>query len=274
MSLKDNLKRWREAAEIDWFSQFIKAWIPFNAWMTDTYGDLTDRELLDHVKGSGNVVFNRVVPMLSQRLPQARDTQRGGWQDDSPEALDFRFQISELHRVLQSCVVDSRRGRVSFETVDIGSNPTKDQQKTKWKRNFRVRRDYPNKPEVTLEISASATSGAFLLTLPNHNRRLLEDTPIFQYLTAEQRDTIIALFSSVGPRRVVSVIAAHGATETLKYGGFEFVPDPVKVFAALVEVIYNLRNALFHGAITPNETHNEIYKPAYQVVMRLVRCTI
>ena len=34
------------------------------------------------------------------------------------------------------------------------------------------------------------------------------------------------------------------------------------------------RNALFHGSITPNETHNQIYKPAYLLVMRLVKCTI
>jgi len=56
-NLKDNLKQWRDSARIDWFSQFIRAWIPFNAWMTDTYGDLSDRELLDKVKASGNVIY-------------------------------------------------------------------------------------------------------------------------------------------------------------------------------------------------------------------------
>ena len=69
----DNLRRWREAAEVDWFSQFIKAWIPFNAWMTNAYGDLSDRELMDRVKGGANVVFNRTLPMISKRPRPARD---------------------------------------------------------------------------------------------------------------------------------------------------------------------------------------------------------
>ena len=69
-NLRDNLRLWRDSAQIDWFSQFIKAWIPFNAWMTDTFGDLTDRELLDHVKGRGNVVYNRIVRILTRRLAE------------------------------------------------------------------------------------------------------------------------------------------------------------------------------------------------------------
>jgi hypothetical protein len=52
------------------------------------------------------------------------------------------------------------------------------------------------------------------------------------------------------------------------------LPIPPKVFPALVDVVYNLRNALSHGSITPNEQHNEIYDPAYHIVMRLVRWTL
>jgi hypothetical protein len=142
------------------FSQFIKAWIPFNAWMTETFGDLSDRELLDHVKGGGNVIYNRIVPILTWRLPQARGIQ-GGWQDPSKEAEEFRLRIGQLHRVLQSCVVEGRRGRISFETVDIGHNSHCDEQLTRLKRHFRVRRPHPLKGQVTLEITATKTTAAF-----------------------------------------------------------------------------------------------------------------
>ncbi len=89
--------------------------------MTDTYGDLNDSDLLDNVKGGKNGVFNRIVPILTWRQPQAKGTQ-GGWQDSSHEAEDFRLRIEQFHRHLQSCVVEGRKGRVSFETVDIGRN--------------------------------------------------------------------------------------------------------------------------------------------------------
>lgn len=177
--LGDNLKRWRDQAEVDWFSQFIKAWIPFNAWMTDTFGDLSDRAMLDKVKSEPNVVKNKTLPMLAKNLKVAHDTE-GGWQDNSSDAQEFRLQVGELHRHLQQCIIEGRKGRVCFETVDIGANSNKDEQQTKWKRQFRCRRDHPNKGEVHLEISASKTVAAFALTLPTHDRTALEDDQTFR----------------------------------------------------------------------------------------------
>lgn len=115
-TLKDTLTRWQEAADIDWFSQFIKAWIPFNAWMTHTFGDLTDKELLDHVRGPGNVVFNGIVPLLDPALAHALEDE------------EFRLHFADLNRRLQLRIINSRRGRVSFDTVDLGANSHKDEQ--------------------------------------------------------------------------------------------------------------------------------------------------
>ena len=271
--LGDNLKRWRDVAEVDWFSQFIKAWIPFNAWMTDTYGDISDREMLDHVKGTANVVKNKALPMMSKNLRLARDA-AGGWQDDGSEAQEFRLTIGELNRRLQECIVTGRRGRVCFETVDIGPNANRDEQTHKWKRDFRCRRDFPNRGEVHIEISASKTLPAYALTLPSHNRRVLEDDVTFRALKDEQRGLLLSLFEAVAPRLVMNVLAEPGAQRSLVYGDVHFVDDAEKNFSALIEVVYGLRNALFHGSITPNEAHNQIYKPAYLIAMRLVKCTI
>jgi hypothetical protein len=271
--LSDNLRRWRDVAEIDWFSHFIKAWIPFNAWMTDTYGDASDRDMLDKVKGTANVVKNRTLPMLSKNLKVARDTE-GGWQDDSADAQDFRLQVGQLHRCLQECVVEGRRGRVSFETVDVGSNPKKDEYQNKWRRDFRVRRDHPTKGQVHLEISASKTVSAFALTLTSYDLRALEDDQSFKSLKLEQRSLLLAQFNAVSPRILTSVLVDPGDQKRLIYGDVHFINDAEKNFSALIDLLYCLRNALFHGSITPNESYNAIYKPAYLLTMRLVRCTI
>jgi hypothetical protein len=272
-NLKDNLKRWRDSAEIDWFSHFIKAWIPFNAWMTDTYGDLSDRELLDKVKAGSNVVYNRIVPILSPGLPHSKDSVVG-WQDDSSEAQEFRLKVEELHRLLQSCLIQGRRGQVSFEKVDLGYNPIKDQQITFHGRVVRVRRDHPVSPQVTLEVSASKTQAAFSLTLESHRRNTLEDDLFFKSLKVEYRTKLLGLFESIAPRKMDTVLARHDVDDVLRFGNTKFVQNPDKVFSALVDIIYSLRNALFHGSITPNTQHNEIYEPAYHIVMRLVRCTV
>ena len=272
-NLKDNWKQWRDAASIDWFSQFIKAWIPFNAWMTYTFGDLTDKDLLDNVKKPSNVIYNRIVPILTWTERQGSG-RAGAWQDASQDAETFRLHIEQLHVCLQGCLVEGRRGRISFETVDVGYNSTADEQMRKLRRDFRVRRDHPAKGNVTLEMVATKTLKGFVLTQPTHDRRSLEDAPTFQLLRAEYRTILLGMHTNVAPRRVISVLAPPGSQTSITCGSTHFIQDPEKLFFALVDVAYSLRNALFHGSLTPNDQHNQIYEPAYHIVMRLVKCTI
>jgi hypothetical protein len=272
-SHSENLRRWQELAHIDWFSHFIKAWIPFNAWMTNAFGELRDRELLDSVKGGSNAVANRIIPMLTWRESQVRGG-AGGWQDSTPQADEFRLHIDSLTRVLQVCVVEGKHGRVSFETVDVGPNSTLDSSLRKWGRDFRVRRNHPTRGEITIEMSATASTSPFSHTQPEYNRRELEDLPTFQALKPDHRATILGIYDTVAPRRIMNLLLQPDAPDALRFGTYAFVNDPEKIFSGLVEVAYSLRNALFHGSITPNDQHNEIYEPAYHVVMRFVRCTI
>ena len=42
--------------------------------------------------------------------------------------------------------------------------------------------------------------------------------------------------------KIVTVLAENGSLDVLKFGSTDFIQDPAKVFSALVDVIYNLRN--------------------------------
>ena len=47
----ENITRWIEQSEIDYFTHFIKAWIPFNAWYNLRYSNLgSDREKINSIK--------------------------------------------------------------------------------------------------------------------------------------------------------------------------------------------------------------------------------
>jgi hypothetical protein len=260
-TLGDNLRRWREAAEIDWFSQFIKAWIPFNAWMTNSFGELPDRQLLDRVIAGNNVVFNRIVPMLTPA------------DDRSQEAEEFRFQVSELHRLLQTCRVDGRRGRVSFERVDMGENVHVNEQQTYRGFVFTVQRNQPSRGAISLGIGNRTGQSVFTFIQAVFDRDELEVERTFMALQSWQRDRLLHCYEAVRPRLIETALAATGARDVLRYGSTDFVDDPRKVFKALIDVLYGVRNALFHGSITPTLHHNEIYEPAYHLVMRLVRST-
>lgn len=272
-TLSDNLPRWRDAAQIDWFSQFVKAWIPFNAWLTDTFGELTDRQMLDRLKGGANSVYNGITPMLRINPRAARDL-ADDWQNKNDDAQLFRRRFAMLHKALENCVVEGRRGRVSFDTVDVGANLKLTDQQTLRGKTLKVERNVPARDNVTVEVLSTAGAALIRIVQNEYNRRELEDHPDFSGQNRECRARLLAMYELIQPRLVQSVLAETTERDVSLIEGIRFVRDEKKLFAALVEVIYGLRNALFHGAITPNDQHNQIYEPAYHLVMRMVKCTI
>jgi hypothetical protein len=46
-----NIKQWLEKSEVDYFTQFVKAWIPFNAWYRREYDTLEkERDVPNEIK--------------------------------------------------------------------------------------------------------------------------------------------------------------------------------------------------------------------------------
>ena len=53
-------------------------------------------------------------------------------------------------------------------------------------------------------------------------------------------------------------------------GQFKFVKDKEYIAQGLIEILYNLRNSLFHGELTPNKEANKIYGAAYKILRELI----
>jgi hypothetical protein len=45
-----------------------------------------------------------------------------------------------------------------------------------------------------------------------------------------------------------------------------------QLFAALIEILYGMRNALLHGELQPHEQAFAAYEPAYRILMRFLGC--
>ena len=52
--------------------------------------------------------------------------------------------------------------------------------------------------------------------------------------------------------------------------GYKFIRDPGAIFAGLVEVLYSMRNLLFHGELVPDPQANNTYEPAYHLLRYLI----
>jgi hypothetical protein len=70
------------------------------------------------------------------------------------------------------------------------------------------------------------------------------------------------LYKSVNPRLVVDLtVRGESPIEACAY---RFTCTPDEIFAGVSEVVYLMRNTLFHGELVPNRDATACYEPAYQ----------
>lgn len=255
---QDNLRRWQEQADIDWFSQFIKAWIPFNAWFRYTYGhDLSERKVLEGIKAGGNVVFSGITPLLT---------------NTSQDAENFRQHIALLHERLENCVITNGGRSVSFRQVDVGPNSNKVATESFRRVNYTVERDRPASGNVSITLTTNGGRSILSHAQSTYDLDQLRTESLVTSLDPEKRERLFSLYKKVSPRLEEDLL--NISVGTLEIGTFRFRNDTRLIFAALVEILYCLRCVLFHGEITPNDQNNHIYEPAYYIVRRFVKCTL
>ena len=64
----------------------------------------------------------------------------------------------------------------------------------------------------------------------------------------------------------------QGDEPALTIGTTQFQCSPDDLLSGLVETIYVMRNALFHGEVDPDAQVLACYEPAYQIVMQFLTC--
>jgi hypothetical protein len=52
---------------------------------------------------------------------------------------------------------------------------------------------------------------------------------------------------------------------------YRFVRDTPAIFAGVVDVLYAMRNLLFHGELVPDPQSNRTYQPAYHLLRHMIR---
>lgn len=143
----ENSEKWKNLASIDYFTQFVKAWIPFNAWYKNYYPNLkTDRETIDDL------------------------------------------------------------------------------------------------------ISQSD----------------------FKRLSEPQQSNLKACYEAINPSKPISLLS-HDLNNCIQMGNLHFVNDLDKLCKDIIEILYKLRNVLFHGEIIPDFDTNKVYEPAYQILYTLIQ---
>lgn len=260
----ENIRRWIEQSDIDYITHFIKAWIPFNAWYNAEYNYLdSDRAKINAIKNRGNSIRNKVNSLL---------------EGNGQESEEFKSALAALHNDLNNFQIDSEIGRIWFNEIVKSQNPVNlvDNEQIRTIQYFLKRTDGNRLGTVQDMLVIVKDRNGNLLFNYNHTQydlTHLQSNQAFQGLTRAQQENVRLFFNQLEP--IVITNAIEYDLETAPYNhypcdAFNFKRDHTDahcpahiVCKALIEILYQLRNVLFHGELIPNEQNQNVYRNAY-----------
>ena len=257
-----NIKQWHDQSDVDYFTYFVKAWIPFNAWYRHSYDTLkTEREILDQVKSDGNSIRSRFIAKIE-----------GG----DPESQEIRNHIAALHRRLSADPLTGRAGKpVNFEKVLIGPNPQHFAEHKHGHWFYRVERITGSRTVVS---TIKSNRGNVVCTISQTNGWKIEEfelDPAFVALNPDDKPRLRQCYEAADPFCFASLLAVgQQPADSIPMDGYFFVKDKAAIFAGLIEILYAMRNLLFHGELVPDPQTNRTYEPAYHLLRCLTKTII
>ncbi len=258
------IEKWVKQIDIDYYSYFIKAWIPFNAWYRDNFPSLdSDRAIINEIKSTGNRFRDSIIVLLN---------------DQGPEGVTFRTTISNLHNSLNSVSISCKQKHnpnynISLTEICVENNPTDQDQITRRNINYYVRRERNNgKTLVTVSDSNNVTK--MNRNFPNYSEGDLQSDSQYSKLTHTQQSTLINLYKNINPWYPCNLlfdVSRDSEHSSIKCGNINFTSDNVLLAKGIIECLYLLRNTLLHGELTPNEAALRVYNSAYDLLAIIVK---
>ena len=265
------LQNWLERSRPDFCLMFIHAWIPFNAWFRDVFYDTNsrngDRELIDRLKIQPNKVKNRIISLLR------------GNNDDS---VYFKSNISRLHEELSGHAIVQNGRRIGFNSTCIADNPINSKNITSRSYDFKCVYNIQapkGTNRIRCEVLSKRTGNTkYLIELLNWSLEDLRANADFQAMDEKKRQKLEECFNEINPQKpeaIVLHVAAnpdrtyttpHNSMIIDKTKGLFFVNDDDKVSQVIIQLLYNLRCAIFHGEVEPTEVNMHIYESAFNIL--------
>ncbi len=253
----ENAQIWKELSDIDYFSQFIKAWLAFNAWLRSAYPTIkTDRELIKTIKEQSNSVRNKIRSLLT---------------DTGQHGQAFRSMVADLHTQLENThLITQKAGnerRITFIEWDL-ENLTSESIFSHARADYSILRFTSGSDKGKIKISVvkqTDKTSIYEFQQDNFNWEELKAHLPLQRLPVTRRNKIMESYILIGPFKRISWLARPGEDD-IAIGSYKFKNDVNGLCSAIIEIIYQMRCLLFHGELVPRKSYNMVYEPAYRIV--------
>lgn len=254
----ENAEKWKALADIDYFTHFVKAWIPLNAWYRNNYPALeSDAEIMQQIKTQHNSFRNRIISLIENP-------------ETSNDSKVFKANLAELHYQLERNYIYNRGIRLSFTNIVVEENTQTIETRAYRGFSYKVEIDAGNKKKVTATI-IDGRSVSRLYIIQNNgyiSDEIINDTQ-YKALPPECKRILKACYEEVNPRKAIGLLTTD-PSDSIKIGNYHFVNNSELIAKAIITVIYSLRNSLFHGQLVPDKNTQLVYEPAYHILRMLV----
>ena len=242
-----HIKKWKDRAKIDFFTEFVKAWIPFNAWYNQSYTEAkNDREILNEIKN------NSCVKTKLKRLLENDDT----------DANNFKNKLENFHEILENLQLKNNSFDVNFTNVVIERNNKKESKKNS--RGIEYCAIYSNN-KYCATVTTSYGEKTLNYSHTEYDIAHFEENVRNSGISDTQIGYIRSCFKDINPYIPQNLITTD-ESNCLRVGKFKFVNNSDLISKAIIENIYSLRCMLFHGSIEPREDTEKLYENAYYIL--------
>ena len=254
MTYIGNELQWKQLVEVDWIGQYVKAWVTFNAWYRNTFSsDLQDWEIIEEIKDDEGNIRSKIENFLS-----GSDT----------DSVSFQLNVANLHIELTKATVKSSQKRIWLQQISDYKhvNPI---QETKSRITYKININIGSKQRVVRVINSSKQK-LFNQTINSKDEKYLPEESFpeewFKDLSPTQRRILDGFLIESSP--IHNLLNSND--DYINIGTLKFINNKTLIARALIEVLYQLRNALFHGEITPNAEVQRVYQFAYLVLKQII----
>ncbi len=270
-----HIDRWLEKAMEDFYTLFVKAWIPFNAWynrdIAPETNNGTDKECINYICKNDNTYKNKILAFL-----------RGNTRED----LRFQQEMVDLHMALLNHPIPDAAHPITFSTTTIYDNSHPVEHGDYYSISYKIERkvkasgcgyDY----EVKVNEKGNGPL-KFNVILNKWKMEDLEGHPDFGQFSEAIKNKLKHAFKTVDIKAptdaIVKPVIRKGVESrpphSKMYGKEEkayFIDDDDKLAQVLIQLMYKLRCQIFHGELDPTIQNMEVYEHAYRIQSMIIK---
>ena len=270
-----HIDRWLEKAREAFYTLFVKAWIPFNAWynrdIAPETNNGTDRECINYICKNENTYKNKILAYL-----------RGNTRED----LRFQQEMVDLHLALLRHPIPNATHPISFSTITIYDDSHPVDQGDFYSVSYKIERKVKASGSgFDYEIKVNEKGAGpikFNATVKKWKREDLEAHPEVAQFSETIKMRLKQAFKAVDIKAptdaIVKPVMRKGVESkpphSKMYGKEEktyFIDDDDKLAQVLIQLMYKLRCQIFHGELDPTIQNMEVYEHAYRIQSMIIK---